>query len=121
MSPHLAATIALYAGFVACWAVGAAVLRRSPGRTQRPALVALQLAAALQAVLDVAGLLGGHRPPSPAVHLGYVVASVVVLPIALSSAGADDDDPWRAAIVAVGCVATAVVALRLRVTWGFRA
>lgn len=122
MSPHLAVTIALYAAFLAAWAIGAALLGRPRGRTHGVALVALELAAVVQVTLDVAGLLAGHRPPQPATHLGYLVASLVVLPIALSSAGpAEDDGPWGSAIAAVGCCAMAVVALRLRVTWGFRA
>jgi hypothetical protein len=113
---HLANTTALYAGFLGVWALAASVLRRPRGRAHRSGLVLLELAAIVQVGLSTVGLLGGHRPAELGTLLGYLVASIVVLPLVVGSA-AGEDGPWAGAIVGVGCVALAVVALRLKVTW----
>ena len=72
------------------------------------------------AVLDVARIAGGQRSDEPVVHLGYVVASVLLLPILVrpvSDDAADDDDRrGRQLVLAVACLAVLVVVWRQRVT-----
>jgi hypothetical protein len=97
---------------------GAALQGREAGAYHRAGLAVLQAAAVVQAGLDVAGELAGHRPAERATHLGYVVASLIIVPIALGAAPPTERrGPWDAAIAAVACVAMLVVVLRLRVTW----
>jgi hypothetical protein len=117
VSRHLAATIAGYALLLAAWSAARAARGRG---LQAPQLVAaglLQGALVVGGILEVARLLGGgHRAAEPTTHVGYLVASVLVLPLAVSNTSPARATRWDAAIVAVGALATAVVVLRLRVT-----
>jgi hypothetical protein len=73
----------------------------------------------LEAVLDVARLLGGERPADPLVHLGYVAVSVVLLPLLLRPTRGPVDsasERGRHAVVALACLVTAVVVVRQRAT-----
>jgi hypothetical protein len=107
-----AATAALYCGFLACWALGDAVLRREPS----PYLL---LGGAL---LEVA-LLGGAAVGASeldgvgdaTVHGGYLVASVALLPLGLLLAR-DRDGRLAPAPLAVALIALAVVILRTKAT-----
>jgi len=90
--------------------------RRYRWRGIAPALLAIEVMLVVLAILDVAGLAGGHRPAEPATHLAYLGASLVVLPAAASQA-AGDDGFWAGLLVAVAAVALAVVIVRLQTTW----
>jgi threonine/homoserine efflux transporter RhtA len=75
----------------------------------------------LEALLVVRGLaglgtvLGDHPPASMSTHVGYLVASVCVLPIAMRSVEGDRA-VWSSAVVAVAALAVAVIAVRLQMT-----
>lgn len=81
-----------------------------------PTLLAVQACVVVQAVLDVAGMVGGHRPAEPITHVAYLVTSLVVLPAATGAAGRDDDR-WAGALVAVALLVLAVVVIRQETTW----
>jgi hypothetical protein len=77
----------------------------------------------LAAVVDVARIAAGHRPDELVVHLGYVVVSVVLLPLLVrpvpddaSDDASDDDRRGRQLVLSVACVAVLVVVWRQRVT-----
>lgn len=79
-----------------------------------------QLAWMLEALLVVRALAGlgafrGDGPPSTSTYVGYLLASVCVLPIAMKSIEGDRA-PWSAGVVAVAAVAVGVVAVRLEMT-----
>jgi hypothetical protein len=119
VSEHLAATIALYAAMLAGWAALGALRRRDAGSLHRAGLGLLETATVVQATIDIVAQIDGHRPLERATHLGYVAASVLILPLALlSSAPTRERGAWDAAIATIACLATLVVALRLRATWG---
>ena len=94
---------------------------------EAPDLVAEALLV-VAAVVDVSRLAGDHRSDEPVVHLGYVVASVLLLPIlarpvrtdadADADADAEDDDDRRGRqlVLAIACLAVLVVVWRQRVT-----
>ena len=112
MTGRAATTAALYCGFLALWALGDAVLRREPS----PYLLLGG------AVLEVA-LLGGaitgatelDQAGDAAVHGGYLVASVALLPLGRLLAR-DRDGRLSPAPLAVALVALAVVVLRAKAT-----
>ena len=71
------------------------------------------------AVVDVARIASGHRSDEPLVHLGYVLASVLLLPILVrpvSDDASDDDRRGRQLVLAVACVAVLIVVWRQQVT-----
>lgn len=67
-------------------------------------------------------MLRGHRPADLATHLGYLTVSVTLLPLLTARPGTDGEPavplPRSAsAVAALTCAATAVVVVRLHVTW----
>jgi hypothetical protein len=108
-----ATAAALYAGFLALWALGDAVRRREPN----PYL--LLGGALLEAVLVGGALLGatelGDGGGNAAVHGSYLAASVLLLPLGLLLAR-DRDRRLVPAPLAVALVALAVVILRAKAT-----
>jgi hypothetical protein len=92
----------------------------------RPLLRASTLAAwtaeallVVAAVVDLARVAGGRRPSELAVHLGYVVVSVVLIPMLvrpLEEGAGDDDVRGRQLVLSLASVAVIVVALRQRAT-----
>jgi hypothetical protein len=112
MTGRAATTAALYCGFLALWALGDAVWRREPS----PYLL---LGAALLEVVLVGGAVVGmtelDQVGDAAVHAGYLVGSVVLLPLGLLLAR-DRDGNLSPAPLAVALIALAVVILRAKAT-----
>jgi hypothetical protein len=116
VSGSLTATIALYAVLLGAWATLGALRGGQRGkRSLTGGLIVLEAALVVQAALGAIAMLTGPRLAEPATHAGYLAASVLVLPVALA-AGAGHGGAWRAAIVAIGCLAALVVSLRLVAT-----
>jgi F0F1-type ATP synthase membrane subunit c/vacuolar-type H+-ATPase subunit K len=107
-----AAACALYAGFLASWALAAAARRRDPS----PYL--LLGAALLEATLVLGALVGAtqlDRAGAPTVHGAYLLASVLLLPLGLLLAR-DPEGRLEPAPLAVGLLALAAVVLRVDAT-----
>ncbi len=113
MTGRDATAAAVYAGFLALWALGDAIRRREPS----PYL--LLGGALLEAVLIGGAAVGasklGEGDQNGAVHGGYLAASVALLPIGLLLAR-DRDGRLAPAPLAVALVALAVVVLRAKAT-----
>lgn len=74
----------------------------------------------LEALLVVRALAGlsafsGDGPGSTSTYVGYLLAAVCVLPIAMKSVEGDRA-VWSSAVVAVAAVAVGVIAVRLEMT-----
>jgi uncharacterized membrane protein HdeD (DUF308 family) len=69
----------------------------------------------VRALAGLGPLLGDDRPDSTSTYVGYLIASVCVVPIAMQSVR-DDRATWSSAVVAVAALAIAVVAVRLEMT-----
>jgi hypothetical protein len=79
-----------------------------------------QMAWMLEVLLVVRALAGlgafsGDGPSSTSTYVGYLVASVCVMPIAMRSIEGDRA-VWSSAVIAVAAVAVGVVAVRLEMT-----
>jgi hypothetical protein len=121
--PALTVFVLLYAALLAGWALVVAVMRRRPGPGLLGGLVLLELTLVAQAVLDGIGLAAGHRVAEPATHLGYLVTSVVLLPLLLGLTRPPRRAGSRpvaagltAAVIVVACAAVVVVDARLVAT-----
>jgi hypothetical protein len=107
-----ATTAALYCGFLALWALADAALRREPS----PYLL-------LGGALLEAALIGGatvgatelDQAGEATVHAGYLVGTVVLLPLGLLLAR-DREGRLSPAPLAVALLALAVVILRAKAT-----
>jgi hypothetical protein len=117
VSGQLLAVVAAYCALVAALALLAAA-----GAPCLPAvragLVVAQLLLVLQALVDAATLVRGHRLQDPATHLGYLAVSVLPLlgglPRRRAAAGPARTDHLAAAVAAVAAL---VVSVRLHATW----
>lgn len=113
MTGRGATAAALYAGFLALWALGDAVRRREPN----PYL--LLGGALLEALLIGGAAVGatdlGEEDQNAAVHGGYLAASVLLLPLGLLLAR-DRDFRLAPAPLAVALIALAIVVLRAKAT-----
>jgi len=75
----------------------------------------LEALVALRALAGLGAMAGGDRPEALATHVGYLIASVCVIPIALGST-TDDRGPWSIGVLAIAVLAVAVISVRMMVT-----
>ncbi|MGL5857204.1 MAG: hypothetical protein ACRC35_02115 [Angustibacter sp.] len=121
MSEDLSTVLVLYlslvAGFAVAAALGAPVVRAATAG----AGVAQALLVAT-AALDLVRVLRGPQPADPATHLGYVAASVALLPLLTGRRLRREPGRtpvWRSAdlaVLALACAALVVVVVRQRST-----
>lgn len=88
----------------------------------RTGLIVAELLLVAQATIDVVAQLRGHRPSDPATHLGYLLVSVLLLPLLVSRTdylAPDAENVVRSdqLVVLVACAASIVVVVRLHATW----
>ncbi len=103
-----------YAALVVLIALSTALRKR-----ERPAWLD-QMAWMLELLLVVRALvglsaLGGSGPGSTSTYVGYLLASVTIVPLAMKSVEGDRA-VWSSAVVAVAAVAVGVIAVRLEMT-----
>ena len=104
-----------YAVLVAVLAVAVAVRRgERPGWLDQMAWM-LEVLLVVRALAGIGPLVGDDRPESTSTYVGYLIASVCVLPIAMRSIQGDRA-VWSSAVVAVAAVAVGVIAVRLEMT-----
>ena len=116
MIEPLAFATTVVCGLGAFAVLAAGLAGRYRHRPMLLALLAVEIVLVVQAIADVTGLLGGHRPTEPGTHLAYLAASLLVLPAA-GFWGARDEDRWAAAVVVVALLALVVLTIRLQTTW----
>jgi hypothetical protein len=114
--PSLSLVIAATSVALAVVTVVHVVRGRPLARGATVALAILELALIVQAARDAIGLATGHQPTEPGTHWGYLVSSIVILPLTLA-VGQGDRGRWASAALTVGLVATAVVVFRMQQTW----
>jgi threonine/homoserine efflux transporter RhtA len=107
----------VYAALVAAGALVVTLTRRPRPEILDHAVWILELLMAVRVVAGLGSMLGGRRPDEMSAHVGYLVAAVCVLPIAMQSVD-DDRGPWSSGVIAVAALAVAVIGWRLAATWG---
>ena len=104
-----------YAALVVVLAVVAAARRGERPRWLDQMAWMLELLLVVRALAGLGPLLGDDQPHSTSTYVGYLFASVCVLPIAMRSVHGDRA-AWSSGVVAVAAVAVGVVAVRLQMT-----
>jgi hypothetical protein len=115
VTTQISAIVVGYAALVTVLALVVAVRRR-----ERPAWLdsmvwMLEVLVIIRALAGLGTVLGDDRPDSLSTHVGYLLSSVCVLPIAMKSIDGDRA-LWSSAVVAVAALAVAVIAVRLQMT-----
>ncbi len=101
---------------LAVWALAGAVRNVRPSGPQLAGMAVLEVALLVQAVIGMVALARTDRPVSTATFVGYLVASVLLLP-AGTLWGIADRSRWGNGVIAIACFAVAVVVLRLLQIW----
>ncbi|MBB6627474.1 hypothetical protein H5V45_09080 [Nocardioides sp. KIGAM211] len=118
--PHTALDQLTYVAVGYAALVTLAALAVAVAAVPRPAVLdqGVWILEALLVIRAVAGLgvmLRGDHPAEQSAYVGYLVASVCVLPIAMQSV-ADDRGRWSNAVITVAALAVTVIAVRLQMT-----
>lgn len=75
----------------------------------------LEFLTGVRAVAGLGLVLAGTRPQEPGTHIGYLVSSVCILPIALRSLD-DDEGAWAVGVIGVAALAVTVIGVRIMMT-----
>ena len=116
MVDPLATALVLVSLVLAVWAGVLAALDRTPGRWLLRGLLTLQALLLVQVAIAVVRLLGGERPASVASFVGYLLVSVLILPLAMYWS-LEERTRWSTLVLAASCLTVSVVVGRLLVVW----
>ena len=116
MYERLLTALMIVALLIGAWCFVAAARDRWIGRPHLVGLVVVEAALLAQAIVAVVRIAGGERPEEFATFLGYLVTSVVVLPLAVALSFMERTR-WGAVIAGAGAVVVAVLTLRLQQVW----
>jgi hypothetical protein len=101
---------------VGAWCFVSAARQRWLGAGQVVAIIAVELVLLAQAVAAAVRLVAGVRPEQFGTFLGYLITSVIVLPLAALLAFMERTR-WGSVIAGVAGLVVAVLTLRLRQVW----
>ena len=113
----LANGIAIGSLLLAAWRLLTTALNQPVGRSHLVGLGLIELALAVQVVVGVVKMAGGERPEEMATFIGYLIASLLVLPVGAALA-IIERSRWGSAIVALASLVIPVVIVRMRQVWG---
>jgi Kef-type K+ transport system membrane component KefB len=103
----------------AIWLVVLIVLDRLPGDLLYGALAVIEVGLVVQLVIGLVQVFGDHGDLNVAAYVGYLVGSLLVLPIAFAwSAG--ERTRSGTGVLLVGVVAVGCLFLRLHQLWAYR-
>ena len=112
----LATTIVLVALLLGTAGGVLAALDRLPGRWLLRGLIALQLLVLVQAGTAVAKMVGGEVPASVGALVGYLLVSVLVVPLG-TYWSLEERTRWSTLVLVVACLTVAVLMSRLLTLW----
>lgn len=115
VSTQITGIVVGYALLVFVLALVVALRRQERPRWLDQMVWMLELLLVVRALAGLGPLLGDDHPDSTSTYVGYLLASVCVLPIAMRSVEGDRAG-WSSVVVAVAALAIAVVAVRLEMT-----
>lgn len=116
MHSGFAAVIMIASLVVGAWCFVAVARDRWIDVTHLVGLAVVEALVLVQTVLAVVALVGGDRPVEFATFVGYLVVSLIMLPLAVALAFMERTR-WGAVIVGAGAVVVAVLTLRLEQVW----
>lgn len=116
MYAGLAVAIMLASLLVAGWCFIAVARDRFIPRGPVVALGVVEAALVVQAVLAVVRLAGGDRPAEFATFVGYLITSVLLLPVALVLSFMERTR-WGSVVAGGAAAVVAILALRLLQVW----
>jgi hypothetical protein len=119
VSNALANTIIVASLLLAAWALVTTLRDRPPTVPHLVGLGILELALIVQEAIAIQRLVDGERPRELAVFIGYLIASLIILPLGGWLAWLERTR-WGSAIITVACLAIPGLVLRLQQIWEVR-
>jgi hypothetical protein len=117
MTPHGLGTAVIIAGLLAAvWCLVTTLRRRAVGVAELAAMAAVEALVVAQVAVAVWHLATGGRPRELPTFIGYLVAILVILPLAGFLARLEPTR-WGALIATVGCLVIPVLIVRLNQVW----
>ena len=116
MSPFLVVVVTVVAGLLAALGLVSTLARRRTGLAHLALAGLLEALLLVQAVLAVAGLIGGRRLAETGTFVGYLIG-IVLLPVAGVLWARSEPSRWAGTVLAVAGAVVAVMAWRLLQLW----
>ena len=116
MIAGLAYALVALAGAAAVWGLLTAALDKPPGKAQLLFAAGVWLLTAVQSVLGLVGLATGFRPVDTATTVGYLLAILVLIPLAWFWANSERTR-WSGVVLAVAALSVLAMTLRLLQLW----
>ena len=116
MIPALAYALMALAGVAALWGLLTAVLDQAPGKALLLVAAGVWVVTAVQSVFGLVRLAGGFRPTEPATTVGYLLAILVLIPLAWFWANSERTR-WSGVVLAVAALSVLSMTLRLVQLW----
>jgi len=70
----------------------------------------------LQAIVATVRLIGGTRPDSTGTFVGYLIGSLLVLPLGVLWA-LEERTRWSSVVLALACLTVGIIVLRMNAVW----
>ncbi|HET9872355.1 MAG TPA: hypothetical protein VFP89_07155 [Propionibacteriaceae bacterium] len=116
MIDSLAYAVMLVALVATGWGILTASLDKPPGRAQIVGAAVLELVTVVQSVIAGAQIAAGARPPSLATTVGYLIAIVLLVPLAALWA-LSERTRFSGVVLAVAAFSVLAMTLRLQTLW----
>ncbi|GAA1686017.1 hypothetical protein [Fodinicola feengrottensis] len=117
MTPAVTTVVVAVAFAMAAWSLVLAARNKLPGRLTLGGLAVVELALLVQLAVAIVLLAQGHQVPQFWTFLGYLVASLIVVPVGAVWA-LSERTRWSSVVLAVACVVVPILVLRLNQIWG---
>jgi hypothetical protein len=112
----VATAVTVVALALAAWSFLDVVRNKAPRPRLLGAIAGLELLLVIQVLVGVVELLTGKRPAELATFIGYLAASLVILPLAYFWAWSEKNRS-ATAVLGVACLVIPVLVLRMRQVW----
>lgn len=116
MVDGVATGVTVVALALAAWSFLDVVRNKAPRRWLLAAIAGLEVLLVLQVVVGVVELATGKRPAELATFIGYLAASLVILPLAYFWAWSEKNRS-ATAVLGVACLVIPVLVVRMKQVW----
>jgi hypothetical protein len=100
----------------AAWSLVTTLRDRPPGASQYAGVVVLELTLLIQEAIATQRMVDGDRPEEMATFIGYLIASLVILPLG-AWLGSLERTRWGSAIIGFAFLVVPVLVVRLQRLW----
>ena len=116
MVDGLATAVTVVAFALAAWALIEVLRDQAPHRPLLAGVAALEALLVVQVIVAIVKLATDRTPTEPATFVGYLVASLIILPVGWFWAWSEKNRS-ATGVVALACLVIPVLALRMNQVW----